>query len=125
MYEPYFDRGGNPISQEEWGQLHSIHDYLVVAKTPVGPYEVSTVWLGINHAYDGGRPLIFETMIFALEVSTGTMPITGRQYAYHEDVFDYCVRYRTEQEAIDGHGAAVEMLTACMATGAPLHAEGE
>lgn len=37
----------------------------IVAKTQVGPMEVSTVFLGLDHSYGGGGPpLLFETMIF-------------------------------------------------------------
>ena len=35
-----------------------------VAETIVGPARVSTVFIGINHAFFGGPPLVFETMIF-------------------------------------------------------------
>lgn len=35
-----------------------------VAKTNVGDRDVSTVFLGINHGFDDGQPLLFETMIF-------------------------------------------------------------
>jgi hypothetical protein len=39
--------------------------YKRVAQTalPDGKW-VSTVWLGLNHAWNGGPPLIFETMVF-------------------------------------------------------------
>lgn len=36
----------------------------VVARTANGVVFVSTVFLGIDHNYFGGRPLLFETMSF-------------------------------------------------------------
>jgi len=36
-----------------------------VARTEVGPYTVSTVFLGIDHQFGDGPPLIFETMVFS------------------------------------------------------------
>jgi hypothetical protein len=35
-----------------------------VARDEVGPYSVSTVFLGIDHSFGEGPPLIFETMVF-------------------------------------------------------------
>ena len=46
---------------------------------------VSTVFLGLDHAFDGGTPLLFETMIFG-----------GEHDEYQE-------RYATWDEAEAGH----------------------
>lgn len=35
-----------------------------VAQTSIGPMLVSTVFLGLDHAFFSGPPLLFETMIF-------------------------------------------------------------
>ena len=62
-----------------------------VAKTDVGvsgaKVHVSTVWLGLDHSYDGGPPLIFETMVFG-----GGLDLEME-------------RYSTEAEALAGHAA--------------------
>lgn len=47
----------------EWARWFETHDR-VVEKTDVGPLHVSTVFLGIDHSFGHGEPLIFETMIF-------------------------------------------------------------
>ena len=36
----------------------------VVAKSRVGGWEVSTVFLGLDHQFGHGPPLLFETMVF-------------------------------------------------------------
>ena len=54
---------------------------------------VSTVFLGLNHQFGDGPPLIFETMIF----SPGPLD-------------QECWRYSTESEALVGHAAAVAQL---------------
>ena len=59
---------------------------------PGGKY-VSTVFLGLDHAFDGGDPLLFETMVFSEE--TG---LNG------EDMD----RYVTYEEAVQGHRDMVE-----------------
>lgn len=38
-----------------------------VAKDEIGPRTVSTVFLALDHSFRGGRPLLFETMIFGPE----------------------------------------------------------
>lgn len=48
---------------------------------------ISTVFLGIDHAFDEGRPILFETMVFE-----------GHSF---QDL--YCERYATYDEAIEGH----------------------
>lgn len=95
---PYYNRQGKKITQDEWLRLRQEFSYIVVKKTPVGPYEVSTVWLGIDHGFYRGRMLIFETMIFVREPGPDGM----------RDSLDYQARYTTEQEAEAGHGYAVE-----------------
>jgi hypothetical protein len=59
----YFDRQGHPISQARWFDLmcHPRH----VAHDDLGRLgRVSTVWLGIDHGWGTGPPLIFETLVF-------------------------------------------------------------
>lgn len=51
---------------------------------------VSTVWLGLDHNWGKGPPLIFETMVFPQRRSG-----------------EYCERYSTEEAAVAGHMAAV------------------
>lgn len=69
----------------------------VVKQEIVGEFKVSTVFLGINHAYFGGPPLLFETMVFAK--------------GGHVD--DYQERYSTWAAALAGHEVAVSLVGAC------------
>jgi hypothetical protein len=63
---------------------------VALTKLP-GDIKVSTVFLGLDHQFGDGPPLLFETMIFG-----GT-----------ED--EYCERYSTWEEAEAGHKKAVEI----------------
>jgi hypothetical protein len=38
-----------------------------VALTTVGKVDISTVFLGLDHNFFGGKPLLFETMVFGGE----------------------------------------------------------
>lgn len=94
----YYDRNGREIDFFEYGALHKNRKYKRVAYDviPETHITVSTVWLGIDHAFGGGPPLIFETMVFA-----------DPELSMMEE---YCNRYSTEQEAIDGHANTVQMV---------------
>ncbi len=56
-----------------------------VASTDIGDIRVSTVFLGIDHNFVGGTPILFETMVFGL------------------DDDEMCDRYATWAEAVIGH----------------------
>jgi hypothetical protein len=61
-----------------------------VALTEGYKKRVSTVFLGLDHSFGFGPPLLFETMLFG----------KGQW------VDEYCERYSTWQEAEDGHRRA-------------------
>ena len=65
-----------------------------VAKTEVGDAEVSTVFLGLDHQYGDGPPLIFETLVFG-------GPLDQEME-----------RYSTWEEAERGHADMVLRVTA-------------
>jgi hypothetical protein len=52
--------GNDPIKWAHWFETADRR----VATTDVGPYHVSTVFLGLDHAFFGGPPKLFETMVF-------------------------------------------------------------
>ncbi|HSV08577.1 MAG TPA: hypothetical protein VLI07_18820 [Candidatus Binatus sp.] len=89
----HFDRDGEPITMRQWGMLAHDRDYKVVKQEHVGPYFVSTVWLGLDHSFGRGPPIVFETMVFK------------------EDRTDLeCWRYATEAEAVEGHQLMCEQV---------------
>jgi len=67
-------------------------DLRIVEKTNVGEASVSTVFLTLDHAYDGGPPVLFETMVFG-----------GEHDQFQE-------RYCTYDEAKSGHKETVKMV---------------
>jgi hypothetical protein len=84
----YYDRQGKPITTEEWVRLFGDMDYRRVAYTELpGNRFVSTIWLGINHQFGEGRPLVFESML---------MP--------DSDIMDRCT---TEEAAVRMHERVV------------------
>jgi hypothetical protein len=87
-----YDKEGRPISFDEWGRLHRVIEYCRVADDTLGPYWVSTVWIGLNHCWDPDLPpLIFESMVFKGDWSDLN-----------------CARYSTLEQALEGHARMVE-----------------
>lgn len=103
MGEPflYFDRHGRPITLQDFARLHADMAYRRVGSHDVGPWWVSTVWLGINHRFGPGPPLIFETMAFRDDTDGEDSPAD-----------EWTARYSTEEQARAGHAYVVRMLAA-------------
>lgn len=53
-----------PCDLMEWSQRFEDQDGRRVEWTEIDKFDISTVFLGLDHNYFGGRPLLFETMIF-------------------------------------------------------------
>ena len=71
----------------EWMEraIEAQPDRHIVQKTTIGDHEVSTVFLGLDHNWGSGPPLLWETMVFP--------------------ECDECDRYSTLAEARAGHQA--------------------
>ena len=91
----YYDINGNPITVEEWSKVGGSTN---VGRDIVDGYLVSTVHLGLNHAYGGGPHLTFETMIFLNDNYADT------------EFEEYQERYHTLEEAKAGHQEAIKWL---------------
>lgn len=92
--DDFYDREGQPISLSRWSELHRT-EYKIVARHNTDAFNVSTVWLGADHAWGhGSKILIFESMIF------------GGDFDQHQE------RYTTEAEALAGHARIVSNLEA-------------
>jgi len=60
------DKENNPVKEPDiikWANWAKFGNK-TVGKTTVGVAKVSTVFLGIDHAYVGDKPMLFETMVF-------------------------------------------------------------
>ena len=86
--------GKTPVlceSAAEWGRLFD-REKRKVAFNEVGDVNVSTVFLGLDHNYEDGPPILFETMIFGGE---------------HDEYQDRCA---TWNEALEMHDRAVALV---------------
>lgn len=86
-----------PVSVLEWAAWFEQDENRRVALTYTHRYEISTVFLGLDHSWGDGPPIVFETMIFALD--QGDDP-----FDLHNDMD----RYATWDEARRGHTAMLE-----------------
>lgn len=83
------------IPRKRWQILTPIRrDFFTWLREPFGSYKhnivVSTVFLALDHSWDGGPPVLYETMIFGGPLDQS-----------------YQRRYHTRADAIIGHDAAV------------------
>jgi hypothetical protein len=91
------DENGNPKAEPDalkwakWLEANIMNRH--VADETVGKARISTVFLGLDHAWGGGVPLLYETMIFGGE---------------HDG---YQTRCSTKEQAIEQHRAAVDLVS--------------
>lgn len=89
---------GEPVPCEdllEWARwLETNRAQRVVKKDEIDGSRVSTVFLGLDHSFGDGPPVIFETLVF-------DGPMDGEMD-----------RYSTRIEALIGHAAMVERVRA-------------
>lgn len=69
MIDHYILDGKTPVKTDlmTWAKWLENGENRIVQQTTVGDKFVSTVFLGLDHQFGDGPPLIFETMIFAGE----------------------------------------------------------
>lgn len=97
--------GRTPIQEPDvikWGRWFETAKRHV-ANTQVGPLWVSTVFLGLDHSFGSGPPVLFETMLFGPEEDS---KIFGKVREIRPDLD--CRRYHTWEEAEHGHAVFVE-----------------
>ncbi len=80
----------------EWGTWFETANRKVAETEIPDGRVVSTVFLGLDHNFGDGPPILFETMVFPAD---GSM------------LEEYCERYTTWEEAEAGHEAVVRKLT--------------
>jgi len=123
----YYHRDGTPFVSDDlmpdflqWALIFEATDRHVAVTRTIYGERLSTVYLGMDHGFVGGKPLIFETMLFAPDDApcpklrltiTDLTPAERRSneereaylakhYPHHQRVQ---VRYATENEAKDRH----------------------
>lgn len=88
-----YDRNGNEIDHIKWAM--SAQKYRRVLQDHVIGYWISTIWLGLDHGWDG-RLAIFETMI----------------WDPNDKILNYQDRYSNEVAARLGHCEAITWVRA-------------
>lgn len=88
---PYEGTPEDPSGTLAWGKDFENIKLKRVVKTDVKHGYVSTVWMGLDHSFGDGPPLIFETMYFG-----------------KNDEGEDQERYSTEEEAMAGHERMVK-----------------
>lgn len=85
---------GDPVKEPDtlkWAKWFEAADR-VVSQSTVGQVVISTVFIGIDHAFHGGPPVLYETMIF------------GGEHDQYEE------RYHNGVAALAGHDRAIALV---------------
>ncbi len=85
-----------PVDLMEWAMwLGTNHNspLRVVGQTNINGYLISTVFLGLDHNFVGGKPIWFETMVFG-----------------EGEWEDWQKRYETWEEAEKGHASVLKKI---------------
>lgn len=85
----YYVLDGHVPRATTWRESFGHAEVRRVASTDLGDISVSTVFLGFDHNWGDGPPILFETMVF------------GGDHGGYE------WRYSTWDEAVDGHNRVV------------------
>ena len=114
----HYDRSGRPIGLATWARLMDDEGYRVVEQTHIGRFWISTVWLGTDHNFGLGPPMIFETMVFDATVSDRgrSGPRSERTVVPAELEMR---RYSTIEQARAGHADFISLVKTIEALGAP------
>ena len=80
----------------------------VLAKDQTKFFAISTIFLGLDHNWIDGPPLLFETMIFEREAKI--REFLDRLMPVHETVDQ--IRYSTWDDAMTGHKTAFRRMLA-------------
>jgi hypothetical protein len=102
------DENGKPVPCNDlmkWGLFFRDSEKRIVKQERIGSYHVSTVFLGLDHSWGQGPPILWETMVF--EDNKGAM----------DQEMDRCSGNREQAEAM--HEAMVERVRAVVALSLP------
>lgn len=91
------------VSLMEWAKWYEAADRRVAA-TETKLFWISTVFLGINHQWRKGPPLIFETMVFEREAHDHPQFVGLK---VREELDGEQWRYASWDAAVVGHAATV------------------
>lgn len=112
MTDVYYVLKGKRVYKEpdllKWAEFIENMRNRQVSLTILDDIFISTVFLGLDHNFGSGRPLLFETMVFKNKESHDTF--NGRPYSYHESLDEFTQRYPTYGLAQKGHQKIVTLL---------------
>ena len=91
MTGKYILKGTKPIPCDDlmiWGEFLEGKGNRRVAETKIGKSTVSTVFLGLDHQFGDGPPLLFETMVFGgpLDQATDRYPTWKEAEKGHDQI---------------------------------------
>lgn len=116
------DAQGEPVpatdglAWAQWLESAAASRARIVAQTEIGPYWVSTVFLGMDHNWGGGAgpPILWETMVFGEAGPDGRRRVVDDNFGLLNDgsIWGDCSRYSSLAMARYGHAQTVAAVEA-------------
>jgi hypothetical protein len=78
----------------------------IVSQDRIGDVFISTVFLGVDHNFYGGDPLLFETMVF----DEGDKVELFNGIKTPDSIDEYTQRYSTWDQAEEGHKQIMQLI---------------
>jgi hypothetical protein len=102
----YIFRDGQAIQEPDsmrWAEWFETADrHVAFTELADGSVQVSTVFLGIDHQFGKGPPVLWETMVFH--------ELPGQRRDESPDFGDLQRRYASHEDALRGHAEIVAMI---------------
>jgi hypothetical protein len=117
ILDPEIGNGQVPIPCDDflvWAEWMAIADRRV-ALDMVGTIRLSTIFIGLDHQFSEGPPLLFETMAFD-ESDQRTHTLSDLSATFSETVDWIWGRYSTWEDALWSHKEWLEKLQASVTT---------
>jgi hypothetical protein len=96
MHLYILDENGEPVLEPDftkWGEWFENHyPARRIALSSVGEWTISTIFLGMDHSFEDGPPVLWETMVFGPEPwSDQQWRFTTREGAisHHDQIAEY------------------------------------
>ena len=89
----------------EWAEWFETNKARISKQTREGKYFISSVFLGLDHNWGDGEPILWETMVFE-DIEPVEEEIFGKKYTRtHKDIFQK--RYHTEHKMLLQHNELI------------------
>lgn len=105
------DERGESVPESDtlkWGEWFEVNPRSL-GDDSIGPYRVSTIFLGVDYSFGDGPPVLWETIIFGMPEEMEVIPKIRRRKRKSFRKTVEMMRYTSKAEALAGHASAIRL----------------